>query len=255
VTAHDGFTLADLTAYNDKHNDANGEGNRDGESSNRSWNCGVEGPTDDPTVLELRGRQRRNLLTTLLLSQGIPMVLGGDEIGRTQHGNNNAYCQDNELSWFDWEKPDVELRLFTTRLIELRRRHPVFRRRRYFQGRPVHGDGAADLAWFRPDGREMGDADWDAGFAKSVAVFLNGDAISTPGRRGELVVDDSFLLVFNAHHEDIAFTLPGEPVARRWMSVLSTADPLAGGDRWDGGAELTVGARSVHVLRRLGNGT
>jgi glycogen operon protein len=255
ITAHDGFTLADLTSYNNKHNEANGEGNRDGESHNRSWNCGVEGPTDDPIVLELRARQRRNLLTTLLLSQGIPMLLGGDEIGRSQGGNNNAYCQDNEISWFDWDKPDVELRLFTARLLELRRSHPVFRRRRYFQGRPLHGRGIADLAWLRPDGAEMSDDDWDAGFAKSVAVFLNGDAISTPGRRGEPITDDSFLVVFNAHHDDITFALPGPPLARRWMMTVSTTDPLDGGEPYEGGAELTVGGRSVHVLRRLGNGT
>jgi glycogen operon protein len=255
ISAHDGFTLADLTAFNDKHNDANGEDNRDGESFNRSWNCGVEGPTDDAGVLELRARQRRNLLTTLLLSQGIPMLLGGDEIGRTQCGNNNGYCQDNELSWLDWEGPDVELRLFATRLIALRREHPVFRRRRYFQGRPVHGKGVADLAWFRPDGREMGDEDWEAGFSKSVAVFLNGDTIATPGRHGEPVADDSFLVVFNAHHEDLRVTLPGRPVARRWITTLSTQDPLDGGDRFEAGAKITVGARSVHVLRRVGNGT
>ncbi|HVM65866.1 MAG TPA: glycogen debranching protein GlgX [Acidimicrobiales bacterium] len=253
ITAHDGFTLADLTSYNEKHNEANGEHNRDGESNNRSWNCGAEGPTDDEGVLELRARQRRNFLATLLLSQGIPMLLGGDEIGRTQRGNNNAYCQDNDISWFDWGTQDVELRLFTTRLLELRRNHPVFRRRRYFQGRPLRGRGIADLAWYRPDGAEMSEEDWEVGFAKSVAVFMNGAAISTPGRRGEPIVDDSFLVIFNAHYEDLAFTLPAEPVAKRWITTLSTADTLEGGDRYDGGDELTVGARSVHVLRRVGN--
>ena len=178
VTAHDGFTLADLTSYNEKHNEANGEGNADGESHNRSWNCGAEGPTDDPEVLELRARQRRNLLATLLLSQGIPMMLGGDEMGRTQDGNNNAYCQDNEISWFDWDSMDGSLVAFTSRLIALRRDHPVFRRRRWFHGRPLHGKDIVDVAWFRPDGTEMEESDWESGFAKSIAVFLNGDAIA-----------------------------------------------------------------------------
>ncbi|MDQ1356266.1 MAG: isoamylase, partial [Acidimicrobiaceae bacterium] len=191
LTAHDGFTLADLTAYNEKHNDANGEGNADGESHNRSWNGGVEGPTDDPEVLELRAQQRRNFLATLLLSQGIPMLLGGDEMGRTQDGNNNAYCQDNELSWFDWEHQDGSLIAFTQRLLAIRRHHPVFRRREYFQGRALHGGGIDDVAWFGPDGSEMSEDDWQEGYAKSMAVFLNGEAIPGPDNRGDRIVDDT----------------------------------------------------------------
>src|SRR6201985_1626372 len=176
VTAHDGFTLRDLVSYNEKHNDANGEENRDGESHNRSWNCGVEGDTDNKDDLELRARQRRNVFTTLLLSQGVPMILGGDEIGRTQHGNNNAYCQDTELSWFDWDAVDDEFQEWCRRVTRLRNEHPVFRRRRWFQGRKIRG--VEDLAWFRFDGAEMGEDDWDTGYAQSVGVFLNGGSIT-----------------------------------------------------------------------------
>ena len=250
VTAHDGFTLADLTAYNEKHNEANGEDNADGESHNRSWNGGAEGATDDAEVLELRARQRRNFLTTLFLSQGIPMLLGGDEMGRSQGGNNNAYCQDNEVSWYDWDANDIALGLFTQRLIEFRKEHPVFRRRRYFQGRPLHGETVADIAWFRPDGEEMNDEDWQSGYAKSMAVFLNGDAIPTPGPRGEPVEDDSFLVVFNAHHEDLEFAMPGDTIGKSWVKVLDTADTVGGGERFDAAATLPVVARSVVVLRR-----
>jgi glycogen operon protein len=252
VTAHDGFTLADLVSYNDKHNDANGEGNRDGESHNRSWNCGVEGPTEDGAVLELRARQRRNFVATLLLSQGIPMLLGGDEMGRTQGGNNNAYCQDNEVSWFDWDHLDGGFVAFTQRLVELRRNHPVFRRRRYFQGRPLHGSGIGDIAWFRPDGTEMTEQDWQDGLAKSVGVFLNGDAIPSPDPRGERVVDDTFLVAFNAHYEALGFVLPGPGFAERWVKVLDTADSFSEGEQLKAGDELQAGARSLVLLRRLG---
>jgi isoamylase len=252
VTAHDGFTLADLTSYNEKHNEANGEGNADGESHNRSWNCGVEGPTDDPEINELRARQRRNLLTTLLLSQGIPMILGGDEMGRTQHGNNNAYCQDNELSWFDWDHQDGPMVAFTRRLIDLRRRHPVFRRRRYFQGTPLHGHDVTDLAWFRPDGTAMSDDDWDAGPARSIGVFLNGSAIPETDGLGQRIEDDTFLLLFNAHHEAIDFTLPDETFGERWLKVLDTDDALTEGEQLKGSEPLRVEARSVALLRRLG---
>jgi isoamylase len=252
VTAHDGFTLADLVSYNDKHNEANGEGNADGESHNRSWNCGAEGPTDDPEVLALRERQQRNFLATVLLSQGVPMVLGGDEMGRTQGGNNNAYCQDNEISWFDWERPDVALTAFTSRLIALRRQHPVFRRRRYFQGRPVHGKGCSDIAWFRPDGTEMGDEDWRDGWAKSVAVFLNGQAIPSPDRRGERIVDDSFLLLFHAGHEAVAFTTPEERFGVGWVVVVDTADDWREGDQLKAGEQFELAGRSVALLRRAG---
>jgi glycogen operon protein len=252
LTAHDGFTLADLTAYNEKHNDANGEGNADGESHNRSWNGGVEGPTDDPEVLELRAQQRRNFLATLLLSQGIPMLLGGDEMGRTQDGNNNAYCQDNELSWFDWEHQDGSLIAFTQRLLAIRRHHPVFRRREYFQGRALHGGGIDDVAWFGPDGSEMSEDDWQEGYAKSMAVFLNGEAIPGPDNRGDRIVDDTFLVVFNAHHEPIDFTLPAERFGKRWIRTLDTADALAEGEQVDANQPTQVQGRSLTLLRRVG---
>jgi glycogen operon protein len=252
LTAHDGFTLADLTAYNEKHNDANGEGNADGESHNRSWNGGVEGPTDDPEVLELRAQQRRNFLATLLLSQGIPMLLGGDEMGRTQDGNNNAYCQDNELSWFDWEHQDGSLIAFTQRLLAIRRHHPVFRRREYFQGRALHGGGIDDVAWFGPDGSEMSEDDWQEGYAKSMAVFLNGEAIPGPDNRGDRIVDDTFLVVFNAHHEPIDFTLPDERFGKRWIRTLDTADALAEGEQVDANQQTQVQGRSLTLLRRVG---
>ncbi|MGH9456232.1 MAG: glycogen debranching protein GlgX [Thermoanaerobaculia bacterium] len=223
VTAHDGFTLRDLVSYNDKHNEANGEGNRDGESHNRSWNCGAEGPTEDANVVALRNRQVRNFLATLLLSQGIPMLLGGDELGRTQNGNNNAYCQDNEISWYDWAGADAELLEFTRRLITLRKEHPVFRRRRYFLGRPLYGEGISDIGWFRPDGKPMADQDWQFGHAKTLGVFLNGKAIPTSDERGERILDDDFYVLFNAHHEPITFRLPSEHWGKRWEKVLDTS--------------------------------
>jgi glycogen operon protein len=253
VTAHDGFTLNDLVSYNDKHNEANGEGNNDGESHNRSWNCGAEGATEDPDVLGLRSRQRRNLLTTLLLSQGIPMLLGGDELARSQAGNNNAYCQDNEVSWFDWDGQDDRLRDFTAKLIRYRLDHPNFRRRRFFQGRAIHGSDCSDIAWFRPDGTEMDDDDWDQGYAKSITVFLNGEAIPTPGPRGEHVYDDSFLLLFNGHHEAIDFVLPDPRYGELWTRELDTAEGWVDGPdatEAKAGEALHVEARSVVVLRR-----
>ncbi|HEX5757956.1 MAG TPA: glycogen debranching protein GlgX [Thermoanaerobaculia bacterium] len=252
VTAHDGFTLADLVAYDEKHNEANGEGNRDGESHNRSWNCGVEGPTADPEVLACRRRRQRSFLATLLLSQGVPMLLGGDELGRTQRGNNNAYCQDDELSWFDWEGGDEELLEFTARLVRFRRRHPVFRRRRFFQGRPVRGTGSSDIVWLRPDGLTMRDEDWAAGFARSLAVFLNGRQIPSRGPRGERIADASFLLLFNAHHEPVLFRLPEAPWSGRWLEVLDTAKPLPeDGAETAAGEEVAVAGRAVVVLRRV----
>jgi isoamylase len=225
VTAHDGFTLGDLVSYNEKHNEGNGEENRDGENHNRSWNCGVEGATDDAHVLELRARQQRNLLSTLILSQGVPMVLGGDEIGRTQSGNNNAYCQDNETSWYHWASADERLLEFTRRLIRLRLRHPVFCRRRWFQGHDPHGSGLGDIGWFTPGGNQMSEEDWQAGFAKSLGVFLNGRAIPTPNERGERVVDDSFYIMFNAHHEPLEFRLPPKAWGERWAKLLDTHEP------------------------------
>lgn len=254
VTAHDGFTLRDLVSYNDKHNDANGEDNNDGESHNRSWNCGVEGPTDDPEITELRARQQRNFLTTLLLSQGVPMISHGDELGRTQGGNNNGYCQDNEITWVDWEQADADLLAFVRKVSALRADHPVFRRRRFFTGRPVRQRGSTglpDISWFRPDGSEMTDDDWDSGFGKSVAVYLNGQGIPGLDRRGHRVVDDSFVLCFNAHHEPIEFTLPPTELGDRWQVVTDTAVPENGhGDAtMAAGSTVIVEGRALVVLQ------
>jgi glycogen operon protein len=253
VTAHDGFTLCDLVSYNDKHNEANGEDNRDGESHNRSWSCGAEGPTDDAAVNDLRVRQKRNFLATLLLSQGVPMLVSGDEIGRTQRGNNNAYCQDNEIAWLDWEHADRELLDFVQGLVGLRHAHPLLRRRRWFEGRPVD-DGVDDVAWFRPDGCQMDDADWQTGFAKTLAVFLNGQSFQTRGRRGEQIVDDSFLLLLNAHHGDVKFSLPDKRWGLRWMRVLDTAQAPSlrlVDRRFDAGEAIDAEARSLLLLRRV----
>ncbi|HEY1704876.1 MAG TPA: glycogen debranching protein GlgX [Trebonia sp.] len=220
VTCHDGFTLADLVSYNGKHNEGNGEENRDGTDDNRSWNCGVEGPAEDPAINELRARQRRNFLATLFLSQGVPMLCAGDEIGRTQGGNNNAYCQDNEVSWVDWARASSERDLlrFTRRLGRLRSRHPVFRRRRFFHG-------ATDIEWLTPAGEKMTDDDWHAGYAKAVAVFLNGAAISEPDPRGDPVTDSKFLMLFNAGPDPITFTLPEAKAGTEWEVVVDTATP------------------------------
>jgi isoamylase len=257
ITAHDGFTLRDLVSYNDKHNEANGEDNRDGENHNRSWNCGVEGPTVDPAVKGMRARQQRNFLTTLLLSQGVPMLLGGDEIGRTQRGNNNAYCQDNTISWYDWTNADPALLQFTRSLLRLRQRHPVFCRRRWFHGRPIHGSGVSDIGWFTPGAVEMSEEDWHAGFAKSLGVFLNGDAIPDPNERGERVVGQSFYVMFNADHEAVGFKLPEQKWGRRWTEVLNTyesseqvSEERLGREFWASGG-LTVPAWSTILLRRV----
>jgi isoamylase len=249
VTAHDGFTLRDLVSYEHKRNEANGEGNNDGESYNRSWNCGVEGPTDDPAVLELRARQQRNLLTTLFLSQGVPMLLAGDEVGRTQRGNNNAYCQDNDTSWFDWSRTDDELLTFTTELIALRREHPVFRRRRWFQGRPLRG--TPDIVWLKPDGSEMTESDWTQSHETCVGLFLNGEAITSPGPRGERVIDDSFLLLINASPEPRKWTVSGR-WGQVWHCVLDTTDGPAQEMDDDVRGDMVVTERSVVVLRRVG---
>ena len=258
VTAHDGFTLADLVSYNDKHNEANGEDGRDGTDDNRSWNCGTEGPTDDEAVETLRRKQVRNVLSTLMLSQGVPMLLGGDEFGRTQHGNNNAYCQDNETSWYDWEHMDAELLDWTRRLIGLRREHPVFRRRRFFQGRPLRGstqvEKLPDIAWFRPDGAEMGDSDWTVGYAKSLGVFLNGSAIPDPDAHGRPVLDDSFFIVLNAWDQELDLTLPEARWAPHWKVVLDTAvaSPNDGSPPLLRAANrLAVAGRSVVVLQSV----
>jgi len=255
VTAHDGFTLQDLVSYNSKHNEANGEDGHDGTDDNRSWNCGAEGPTDDVEILALREQQKRNFLTTLLVSQGVPMLLYGDEFGRSQGGNNNAYCQDNEISWVDWSlrsRHDVLLQ-FTCALTKLRMEHPVFRRRRFFDGRPVHvkGEQLRDIAWFTPSAAEMTETDWETGYARSVAVFLNGDAIAAPNPRGQQVRDDSFLLMFNADDSPIEFTLPCSDYGERWEIVVDTTSPLdVERPSLKADATVEVEARAVLVLRR-----
>jgi isoamylase len=262
VTAHDGFTLADLTSYDERHNEANGEDNNDGEGHNRSWNCGVEGPTDDPAVLALRARQRRNLLTTLLLSQGVPMLLGGDELGRTQQGNNNAYCQDNELSWYDCAAVDEDLLAFTRRLVAYRQAHPLFRRRRFFHGRPIRtpggGEALPDIVWFGPDGAEMGDEQWESGDDQTLVVFLNGDLVETD-RRGEPVVDDRLLLVLNGNPDPVDVILPPAAFAPRWVVDVDTeagtitdgAGEAEDAPRLSAGAVVELPGRCVLVLRAV----
>jgi len=248
VTCHDGFTLRDLVSYNKKHNDANGERNRDGESHNRSWNCGVEGDTERPDVLDLRARQQRNFIATMLLSQGVPMLLAGDELGRTQRGNNNAYCQNNELSWVDWEHVDAKLLEFTQFVIEFSQKHAVFARRRWFQGRSIRDTELADIGWFRPDGKEMTEDDWKSGFAKSLAVFLNGEGILSRDPRGHRITDDDFYLIFNAHHEPIDFVVP-DKLGGPWVLVLDTYSPeYAPRRKLEDGAALAVQPRSMMVL-------
>jgi glycogen operon protein len=257
ITAHDGFCLRDLVSYNDKHNEANGEENRDGADDNRSWNCGAEGDTDDPDVLALRHRQQRNFLATLLLSQGVPMLLAGDELNRTADGNNNTYCQDNELNWLDWELDDTATELLdvTRRLVALRRDHPVFRRRKFFQGRPIHGSGLADIGWFGPDGSEMTDEQWQSGNVVAIGMFLNGDEISEPGPRGERIVDDSFLVILNGP-DPVHFRLPDGKWASTYELILDTAIGYARPDYEMEGVtlladdELAMAARSLVVLRK-----
>jgi isoamylase len=251
VTAHDGFTLTDLVSYDHKHNMANGEENRDGTDDNRSWNSGAEGPTDDEGIRQIRERRRRAMMTTLLLSQGVPMIRHGDELGHSQRGNNNAYCQDDELSWLDWDNADQEFLAFCEDLVEFRSRHAVFRRRRFFEGEPIIASELSDIGWFRPDGGEMTDDDWQTGFAKSVGVFLNGDALPDPDPRGRPVSDDSFLLLFNGHHEDVIFVLPGKEWGRRWETALTTVSDPGVRRPKSAGAKITVAGRSVQVLRRL----
>jgi len=254
ITAHDGFTLADLVSYNDKHNKANGEDNRDGESHNRSWNCGTEGPTDNPEIIALRERQTRNFLTTLLLSQGVPMLAHGDELRRTQQGNNNVYCQDNELSHIDWEaaREADALVEFTGRLVALRKAHPIFRRQRFFQGRPIKGSNIQDIAWLRPDGQQMNPDDWNSPHAQCLTIFLNGQGIPDRNELGVRVVDDSFLLLINAHHDEVSFTVPTADYGTRWHTVIDTGDPGHGAcvdtEHGAGDAVRLIG-RSIRVLR------
>jgi isoamylase len=251
VTAHDGFTLADLTSYDERHNEANGEDNNDGEGHNRSWNCGVEGPTDDPAVLALRARQRRNLLTTLLLSQGVPMLLGGDELGRTQQGNNNAYCQDNETSWTHWDL-DADGRdflEFTRRLIRVWRANPVLRRRKFLQGRRIRGIDAADITWLDPSGREMTDEMWNSPDARALAMRLNGDAIDEADEHGERIAGNTLLVLFNSSQDAEAFTLPADTPNDRWEILFDTFDPWTPARRLAGGQGYELQHRSMAVLR------
>jgi len=257
ITAHDGFSLRDLVSYNGKHNDANGEDNRDGTDDNRSWNCGAEGDTDDAEVIALRRRQQRNLLATLLLSQGVPMLVSGDELNRTQQGNNNAYCQDNELNWIDWDLDEDALEVLevTRRLVALRRDHPVFRRRKFFQGRPIHGSYLADIGWFGPDGQEMDQEQWQSGTLVAIGMFLNGDEISEPGPRGEQIVDDSFLLLLNGP-EPVHFRLPGGKWASTFELVMDSSIGYARSEEHREGItlladeELALDSRSLVILRK-----
>jgi glycogen operon protein len=254
ITAHDGFTLRDLVSYNDKHNEANGEDNNDGANDNSSWNCGVEGPTDDEEVNALRARQQRNFLATLFLSQGVPMIVGGDELGRTQGGNNNAYCQDNEISWFDWENVDHGLMAFVARVVQFRRDHSVFTRRRWFLGRPLRGAEVSDIGWFKPDGKLMTEDDWNTGFARSFGMFLNGEAMKTLDSRGEPMKDDSFYILISASYEGMDFVLPTCPWGDRWVKVIDTDDPvpdLRDHHELRAGEKVWMQGYSLMVLRRV----
>ncbi|WP_018479019.1 glycogen debranching protein GlgX [Pontibacter roseus] len=250
VTAHDGFTLNDLVSYNEKHNEANGEDNNDGESHNRSWNCGAEGPTKDNKVNELRQRQKRNFLATLFLSQGVPMLVAGDELSRTQQGNNNAYCQDNEISWLNWLTADKELLEFTRKVISLRKNHPVFCRRRWFQGQPIKGVGVEDIAWFQADGSEMDEEQWNQDHAKSLGVFLNGRGLHSVGPKGEQIIDDSFYIIFNAHHEALDFTVPAARYGTHWTRILDTCcyDISDKKEGIEAGKTIQVEGRSIIML-------
>lgn len=250
ITAHDGFTLNDLVSYNEKHNMENGENNNDGESHNRSWNCGEEGPTDNPEVLALRQKQKRNFLTTLFLSQGVPMLVAGDEISRTQNGNNNAYCQDNEISWLNWAEADEDLLAFTRKLIDLRKNHPIFCRRRWFQGQPIKGAGLEDIAWFLPEGTEMTEENWNHDFAKSLGVFLNGHGLRSRGPKGEQILDDSFYVIFNAHYEPLSYKLPPKKYGANWTKILDTSSSKVEeeGIKYNPAETIEVDGRSIIVL-------
>ena len=252
VTAHDGFTLQDLVSYNEKHNEANGENNRDGTDNNRSWNCGAEGPTEDTAINALRAQQKRNFMVTLLLSQGVPMLLAGDTIGRTQRGNNNAYCQDNEISWLDWESADPknELATLVQKVIALRRNHPVFRRRNFFQGRAIKGVGVKDILWLRPDGQEMSDEEWNQANARTLGMFLSGSAVDEIDERGQPVTDENFLLLMNAHHESVPFQLPAAESEMSWVVLVDTSNESSRspGVQYSAGASYPLQARSLALL-------
>lgn len=251
ITAHDGFTLHDLVSYNDKHNEANGEDNQDGENHNRSFNYGAEGPTDDPKINQLRDQQKRNLLTTLFLSQGIPMLVAGDEFGRTQSGNNNAYCQDNEISWLNWENADKSLLEFTKKLIALRQKHPVFSRRRWFQGHEIKTEGLNDIAWFLPEGIEMSEDNWSHDFAKSLGVYFNGNEINAVDRKGKKVVDDSFYMMFNAYHKPLDYKLPPQKYGNDWVKILDTTEDCISedGPLFKAAENIQVAGHSIIVLK------
>jgi isoamylase len=251
ITCHDGFCLHDLVSYDHKHNEQNGFGNTDGTDHNRSWNHGVEGPTDDPHILALRARQQRNLLATLLLSQGVPMLLAGDELGHTQQGNNNTFCQDNELTWLDWENIDHDLLEFTRRVFAICRSHPVFTRRGWFQGRPIHGAEVSDIAWLTPAGQRMEEAHWHDDDARTLAVFLFGRGIAMAGPRGERIEDDSFLWLFNASPDPVSFTLPGPEWAPAWVRCLDTTEPVPepSDETIAPGAQVEVAARALVLLQ------
>ncbi len=254
VTAHDGFTLRDLVSYNEKHNHANGENNQDGDDHNRSWNCGAEGDTDDPDILQQRSRQQRNFLTTLMLSQGVPMLLGGDEMGRTQQGNNNAYCQDNELTWLNWElsPENTELLIFTQQLIAFRHQHPIFHRRNWFQGRKIHGSQVSDLGWYHPDGSSLSEEQWlEDQLNQGITVFFNGEDLSAPDPRGRKIRDDSFLLFFNGDDQEREFFLPLALQLSSWKKVIDTNQPhlLSGDVSYTGNEEILVTPFSLLVLK------
>lgn len=250
VTAHDGFTLNDLVSYNQKHNEENGENNRDGEDHNRSWNCGAEGDSDDHEIISLRNKQKRNFLTTLLLSQGVPMIVAGDELGKTQKGNNNAYCQDNEISWIDWQHADKKLMSFTCKLVHFRRKHPNFRRRLWFRGHPIKGAGVEDIAWLLPEGVEMPEESWSHDYAKSLGIFLNGNGIRTVGPKGEQTTDNSFYIMFNGHYEDLDFILPPKKYGHNWIKVIDTHENLFSeeGETFKHGQKIKVSSRSIVLL-------
>jgi isoamylase len=253
ITCHDGFTLQDLVSYNEKHNEANGEDNKDGANDNNSWNCGVEGPTDDPNIKALREKQKRNLIATLLLSQGVPMIRGGDELSQTQNGNNNTYCQDNELTWLNWDLNEAQQAFleFVRKAALIWTEQPVFQRRRFFQGRGIRGSDIKDLSWFKSSGEEMANGDWDAGFIKCLGVRLAGDLIGDVDEHGEPVVGETLLILLNAHHEPIPFTLPATKTEHHWERLLDTDDPPAEMKPALGGDKYTLKGRSLMVLRTV----
>jgi glycogen operon protein len=258
VTAHDGFTLQDLVSYNQKHNEANGEDNRDGTDNNHRWNCGVEGPADDSEVNGLRARKKRNFLATLLLSQGVPMLLAGDAIGHTQHGNNNAYCQDNEISWIDWDvsPQDKELLHFTQRLIALRKNHPVFHRKNFFQGRAIRGEGVIDILWLKPDGKEMTADEWNKDSARCLGVFFSGRALEEQDDRGHRITDDNFILLINAHREQIPFAIHAPSADTAWLPIVDTSCQTSGHPdvSYRVGDSYPLQARSLALLMERAEG-